>query len=403
MISKWREIVNRTCHEARGQGIVPGMPSHVTHILAGESSLEALPDGAGTSILETCGSWFRLGCQGPDIFYHNQRTRPSGLHFGSLAHRHGYGKMLEGIVAHMLRTRSGDAVGDADRDRDADSVGDADGTIPVDPASAWLYGLASHAAVDRALHPYIVCKSGWVVPGAPEQDGFRHCHPFLERLLDVYILERVRGIGIRDYPAAALMRIGQEGQDNEEEREALADLWTQGLVAAYPLSVARDRALRTRILNAMADTERFFELTDPSRPPGRFAAVVRAMRKPLQDERSLGYAALVHPDTLPPDIDIANESGKSWPHPSGDGEWSTENVRDLFARGVETGSRYMLAAAKAIRGQGSPGSLGSLVGDGGLGVVDSTGRSTAPRIMDPLPVRRMLREHRDLLFDMAQP
>jgi len=59
------------------------MAAQISHVLAGEAALRsALPEEAET-VLDAAGPAFRLGCQGPDIFYHNQRSKPSGLHYGA--------------------------------------------------------------------------------------------------------------------------------------------------------------------------------------------------------------------------------------------------------------------------------------------------------------------------------
>ena len=52
------------------------MPAHISHLLYAEDALrEATADAE--AILEEAGNLFRLGAQGPDLFCHNQRTRPA--------------------------------------------------------------------------------------------------------------------------------------------------------------------------------------------------------------------------------------------------------------------------------------------------------------------------------------
>jgi hypothetical protein len=72
------------------------MPSQIAHILAGEGMLEALAPARRPGMSGEDLAWFRLGCQGPDLFYHNQRTRPSALHFGALALKRDFGLLMEG-------------------------------------------------------------------------------------------------------------------------------------------------------------------------------------------------------------------------------------------------------------------------------------------------------------------
>ena len=89
------------------------------------------------------GPYFLLGCQGPDIFYHSQRTRPVALHYGVLAHRRGFGRLVEGMLETWIR-------------EDDD---------PASPWAAFLLGFSTHGALDRAAHPYIVHGSGWIEIG----------------------------------------------------------------------------------------------------------------------------------------------------------------------------------------------------------------------------------------------
>ena len=77
------------------------MPAQILHVLFGEDSLNraaaGISEGSGEvgayidRILGDKAVFFALGCQGPDIFYHNQHTRPVSLEYGTLLHRRGYG------------------------------------------------------------------------------------------------------------------------------------------------------------------------------------------------------------------------------------------------------------------------------------------------------------------------
>ena len=119
----------------------------------------ALGSAAGLSrelLSRRCGApFFRFGCQGPDIFYHNRRTMPSGLHYGALAHRRGFGSLVAGAAASLPAA-----------EREATSA-----------SAAYLLGLATHAAVDRATHPFIIYFSGWALPSDPGSGGFGAATP----------------------------------------------------------------------------------------------------------------------------------------------------------------------------------------------------------------------------------
>jgi hypothetical protein len=74
------------------------MPAQISHIIAGERAFGLRFAGRSRPEEGGAAAWFALGCQGPDIFYHNQRTKPSGLHYGALAHRRRYGSLAAGAA-----------------------------------------------------------------------------------------------------------------------------------------------------------------------------------------------------------------------------------------------------------------------------------------------------------------
>ncbi|MDR3139628.1 MAG: hypothetical protein LBT95_08140, partial [Treponema sp.] len=76
------------------------MPSQILHTLFGEDVISGIyrrigrdfgivADKALEKIRLHYKAAFTLGCQGPDIFYHNQRARPVALEYGALLHRRG--------------------------------------------------------------------------------------------------------------------------------------------------------------------------------------------------------------------------------------------------------------------------------------------------------------------------
>ena len=151
------------------------MPAHISHLLFAEDVLrQAVPNAGG--LLERAGNLFRCGAQGPDIFYHSQRTRPVALRHPDPPPRvwqHGGAHGADG--AHH---------GAAHRDRG--------------PAASRLSaGLPTHAELDRHTHPYIICRAGWVRRQDPASERFRRCHTFLERLLDVAALRVLRSQELR--------------------------------------------------------------------------------------------------------------------------------------------------------------------------------------------------------------
>jgi hypothetical protein len=325
------------------------MAAQITHILAGERALE-LALGPGH---EARGS-FDFGCQGPDIFYHNQRTKPSGLHFGALAHRRRYGSLVAGAASSL-----------PEGERRPDSL-----------AGAYLLGLATHAAIDRATHPFIVFFSGWSDPADPGSLRRRGCHPFLERILDLALLDRALGMKPRDFGLASRMRL-PEGAD-------LVAPWAAGLRAAYPRATAGDALLEARIANALSDARHFYEITDPAAtaPGGR--GDERLARLGNEEWRRL--VSLVYPESLPAGMDPMNEAGAEWQHPAGDGRSSRASYPELVEEGTREALRSIRLVIEYWEGDLPAAELAAELGEGGLALCDREGGAVPPRVCRPLPL-----------------
>ena len=352
--------------------IVQWMASQITHILAGEDAMgEALPDRA-ERILSGYGAWFRLGCQGPDIFYHNQRTRPVSLHFGTLAHRRGYGSLVAALVSQAAGAGAESAWG------------------------AWTLGFSTHAAVDRWTHPFIVHRSGWSDPARPETAAFRSCHPFYERLLDALLWERRKGGPVRGFrQAAALIPAG--GLPVTFPRRL-----AEALRQAYPARAAGDVLLERRLANAFEDSAFLYLHSDPS-VTGLGGLDAKGYEY-LDDESGPRSVAIVYPEDFSREVDWANESGAAWTHPCEPPRRSTASYHELVAMAAHDAASALAATAGALDGSdGDAAGLEAAVGDGTLNVGDADGAQARPVHMDPLPLPELMaRQYRMRLNQAAR-
>ena len=357
------------------------MPAQVSHIIAAEEALLRVApslgeswglmeawDGRPRESGEDLGSWFRLGAQGPDVFYHNQRTKPSGLHYGVLAHRRNFGLAVEAMLRFLLEA-----------EEEARGI-----------ETAWLLGFATHAAVDRAIHPFIVHFSGWQSPLQPESARFRSCHPFLERLLDIDILERLRGRGIGSCDLEALMPLEtglrrEEGEDPSVEGR-LARLLARGLRAGFPKAAGADFLLERRVRNALEDARYFFRVTNPAETSAGNGRLL-----PWFDDHS-GWRsmALIYPERLPEGLDVTNEGHGEWEHPAGDGRASRSSHAELFELAVAEAARALETVNETLASRRIPPGLATLLGNGGLSVTDDDGIPVPPRVSRPLPLKEVM-------------
>jgi len=151
------------------------MPSQICHLIFAEDSLREALGNSAVRILKRYGNIYRFGAQGPDFFYHNQRTKPTGLKFGVNAHREGYGRLVTHMIHELRRL-------EAKKHKD----------LPL--IRAYILGFTTHAFLDKKTHPFIDYFSGWVDADREETEIYYRCHIFMERILDVLMLKLKRGL-----------------------------------------------------------------------------------------------------------------------------------------------------------------------------------------------------------------
>ena len=323
------------------------MPSQICHILFADECLRLAFADAGPRLLGAHHSLFRFAAQGPDFFYHNGFSRPSGRTFGALLHRRQFGAVVRRMAQRLER---------------------APRELP-----AFVLGFATHAFLDRAAHPFIDYFAGWEDPERPETHRYYRCHAFYERIIDVLFLRERRGVAAEDYGAADLLDCGPRLP--EAVTGALAD----ALRATFTgLDMTADAEVRVQ--NAYQDAVGFYRFT--SRPEYRAEAAARDRSGP--DRRRL---ALFHPRGLPADIDFLNVSHSRWVHPCDEGRASAASFGDLFDGAVASSAAALTAIAAAAEGRRVEG-VEALVGNASLNTESpTTGRR---RFSEPLPLPEIL-------------
>ncbi len=311
-------------------------------------------------------AYFLMGCQGPDIFYHSQRTRPVALHYGVLVHRRGFGRLVEGMLETWI-------------------LEDGD---PFSPWAAFLLGFATHGALDRAAHPYIVHGSGWTEQGKPETDRFRGCHAFLERILDTLLWERRTGTAVSAFDVRA--RLLPPGDFPPE----FAARMTDALRRAYPSETAGDPRLPVRIANALADTRRFLLLTNPAQTSRSADGSVHDPEslRHLRGPHGLRIASVLYPEVFDRGVDWASDRGRTWVHPCLGDPVRGESFYDLCEAAESEAAGVLRIVLGGFRTRSVPPGLAEAAGNGTLNVGDAAGRPARPRYKDPLPLPEALRE-----------
>jgi hypothetical protein len=353
------------------------VPSQILHVLFGEELLAALERNFRCRpVEEGCLPGFALGCQGPDIFYHSQMTRPVGLQYGTLLHRRGYGT----FAAALFDLAMGEGAPRAD-------------------FAAYAWGFATHAVLDRACHPYIVCRTARL--DREDRGGQGNIHAFFERILDALMLEELRGKPVASWDQDGLAR------SCEDPPQGLKELLAAALCRAFPERAGGDAKLLRRLDNAFRDCAFFYRHTCPAKTsflqPRGTAGEQAAYQQRLIEEAPLAY---LYPEALPRDIDDLNRERRVWHYPVEGGASDTRSFPEIYARALETARETLgpLAAEFSETGRlPGNGEIARRVGDNGLSIQDRNGKPVAASRSEPLPLERVLEQQRQARLAFKRP
>ncbi|MFA6508687.1 MAG: hypothetical protein WCT14_21485 [Treponemataceae bacterium] len=350
------------------------MPAQILHVLFGEDVLNRTVSVAGEGsigayvgrVLGEMRVFFALGCQGPDLFYHNQRTRPLSIEYGTLLHRRGYGSFATALLRRTMSAHS-------------PSSGPSAG-------AAYALGFATHAFLDRAAHPYIVCKSGWVSPSKPETARYARCHAFFERILDVQMLEKLRGMD-----ASAWDQEERLTRYSDTERASLIEAVGASLTEAFPERASADVKLSLRVANAFSDAESFYHMTNPMRTSLNMR--LSDGFEYLSSASGRASVALIYPERFPLGIDYLNLARAPWAHPCRADKIDHRSFPDMYEDAVQYAVSVFI---RILGGFVTSGLLENdaafLIGNAGLSAVGEDGQPCAPTHAEPLPLDSVLDE-----------
>ncbi len=246
-----------------------------------------------------------IGSQGPDLFYHNRRTMPSGLTYAVSIHRSKYGQ----LVSEMAKKAA------------------ALGHGPDSALGRFVLAYAGHALVDRWLHPFINFFAGWYEPKKPETAALRNTHAFYERVVDALLVRRYRGRMPSEIDFVECFSLG------ETFPEPYLSTVCAGLRNTYK-KAASDPELSQKVQNAYADSLGFYRFTN--RAGARYFA--QGMAREHSGEIGDKWITIVHPFSLPDDEDLANEAKEEWSHPAHPELRDDSSLYELFDDAVEDGT-----------------------------------------------------------------
>jgi hypothetical protein len=354
------------------------MPSQILHTLFGEDVIKGIyrqisgrfgivADKAMEKTLNTYRTAFALGCQGPDIFYHNQILRPVGLEYGTLLHRRGYGDFTSVLLKMGLP--------DPLPDREDIRMGRREKGINA--LGVYALGFMTHAILDREAHPYIVYKS---IRQGKAKTAFSpaRLHAFFERIIDVCMLLHLRNRVVSSWDEEpVLVRIC------ENPPLGLKELLVRSLKAAFPERAGEDKKIFTRMDNTFQDCVSFYRHTNPAAPG------------PIREvPASIPY---VYPEDLPL-LDYLNLNRTAWQYPLAGRSPDHRSFPEIYADAVHIAEQNLSPVITRYLETGLfPIALASqAIGNESLSIHDGTGKPCAPNWTDPLPLEEIVKQQAEL-------
>lgn len=360
------------------------MPSQIAHTLCAEETYQSvLSPTASPSDSDhhlerslyldpTTTAYLALGAQGPDLFYHNQRRRPTGIQYGTLLHRRGYGSVTAAMVSTAVQRAA----------------------PPSSAIGAYIVAFITHAILDRRLHPYINYKAGRPVQGDPSTERFRTMHAFLERLIDVALLQELRGMTVREY--SFFWKI-EPMVTAEPDGTGWIHLIGGALAGAFDRA-ANDTKLNQRLHNAWLDAVGYYRFTDSVTP----AYLTEALRRESVGDVRPTWLSIIHPPNIPPDLDVLNLQHADWTHPCSSRRRSTASVVDMYRSAVDESIPIVTnvvaiwneALSHSEVSREASTAITEAVGDYNLSDGRPRKRPCRPRHMDPFPLAELQQEIR---------
>lgn len=358
------------------------MPSQIAHTLCAEETYRSVcttedyyldrAHDHGRSIEPITAAYLALGAQGPDLFYHNQRRRPTGIQYGTLLHRRGYGSVTAGMVSAAVKQTS----------------------PPASAIGAYIIAFITHAILDRRLHPYINYKAGRPVQGDPSTERFRTMHAFLERLIDVALLKELQEMTVGEY---SFFRKIEPMVTAEPDGSGWIDLIAGALNSAFDRA-AKDTKLRERLQNAWLDAVGYYRFTDSVTP----AYLTEALHREDAGEVRSTWLSIVHPPNVPSYLDVLNTQHADWTHPCSSRRRSTASVVEMYRSAIE---ESIAITARVVVIWNEAFHAGELTAEASTAIAETVGdynlsdgrprkRPCRPRHMDPFPLAELQQEIR---------
>lgn len=281
------------------------MPAFITHYLYGVDMYQTLLSKEIKSVLYQYQNAYKLGLQGPDIFFFDLSIilGPSEYNVGNHMHEHKVSQFFQNYLEKLLAL-SGEE---------------------FDCGLAYLCGLLAHYSLDAHVHPYIYYRTGYSPNIAGSNVTSFSIHGTLEALIDKQLLLERKGLTpSKFYPAKTISL-------SSKEKSIIANL----------MSVSINKTFHS----FLRGTQRDSRMTSPSKikkainsmkietlllhdKTGRKQRNIRSIEHLLKQKHIV--SSLMINDTLIDTMDAFNLANSSWQNPWDTRLESTDSFYDLY-------------------------------------------------------------------------
>mgnify|MGYP001060428696 FL=1 len=281
------------------------MPAFISHYLYGVDMYQTLSTKAIKSILYQYQNAYKLGLQGPDIFFFDLSLilGPSEYNVGNHMHEHKVSQFFQNYLDKLL-TLSGEE---------------------FDCGLAYLCGLLAHYSLDAHVHPYIYYRTGY----SPDIEGSNitsfSIHGTLEALIDKQLLLERKGLPpSKFYPSKTISL-------TSKEKSIITNLMSASInktFHSFLRGTRRDSRITSpsKIKNAINSMK--IETIFLHDKKGRKQRNIRTIENFLRQRHIV--SSLILNDTLIDNMDAFNVANSAWKNPWDTSSESTDSFYDLY-------------------------------------------------------------------------
>lgn len=277
------------------------MPGFTTHYILGIKCYNELPDGRLKTVISDNYRLFRLGLQGPDIFFYHI---PSVFHrdfrnVGSYMHEHGTNNFFANALSAAANLKS-----------------------PAEQAEAVSYiaGFLCHYACDSICHPFVYGRIRYVPNVKKSQNHGKHAA--LENDIDTLFLMKYKGRKPSQFSQS-------EAADINGFESGFLSVFLSGVInrTYYPINESNNFQVTPGMIRRTLFSMRFGNrvLSDPTGRKKRRLGKVESlfMKEPL-------VTARIVTDSEPDPVKCLNLNHETWYNPWDNRLASDQSFPELF-------------------------------------------------------------------------